>query len=128
MGSSGARRWEATRANNERYLCLDSSRQGLLYIRRLYTLFQNCSSRLTSLHKSTTLPLWDYIILCLETSLPFIRVPTPQGKQGKWQKKFPVRENTGNLKILPKHREFAPPIQISSSLYWFRLQSLNYFI
>ena len=33
------------------------------------------------------------------------RVPTAQGKQGKWQKKIPVRENTGNLKILSKHRE-----------------------
>ena len=33
------------------------------------------------------------------------RVPTPQGKQGKWKKKIPVRENTGNLEILPKHRE-----------------------
>ena len=35
---------------------------------------------------------------------PF-RVPTAQGKQGKWPKQFPVRENTGNLEILPKHRE-----------------------
>ena len=33
------------------------------------------------------------------------RVPTAQGKQGKWPKKFPVRENTGNLKMLSKHRE-----------------------
>ena len=33
--------------------------------------------------------------------------PMTQGKQGKWQKKFPVRENTGNLEILPKHREFG---------------------
>ena len=29
------------------------------------------------------------------------KVPTAQGKQGK---KIPVRENTGNLVILPKHR------------------------
>ena len=35
------------------------------------------------------------------------RVPTVQGKQGKWPKKFPVRENTGNLEILSKHREFC---------------------
>ena len=35
------------------------------------------------------------------------RVPTAQGKQGKWQKKFPAREYTGNLEILPKHREFG---------------------
>ena len=35
------------------------------------------------------------------------RVPTAQGKQGKWQNKFPGRENTGNLEILPKHREFG---------------------
>ena len=27
------------------------------------------------------------------------------GKTGKWPKKIPVRENTGNLEILPKHRE-----------------------
>ena len=33
------------------------------------------------------------------------RVPTAQGKQGKWQKKIPVRENTGNLEVLPKHRK-----------------------
>ena len=32
------------------------------------------------------------------------RVPTAQGKQGKWPKKIPVRENTGNLEILSKHR------------------------
>ena len=35
------------------------------------------------------------------------RVPTAQGKQGKWPKEFPVRENTGNLEILSKHREFC---------------------
>ena len=29
-----------------------------------------------------------------------------QGKQGKLSMIFPVRENTGNLEILPKHREF----------------------
>ena len=29
-----------------------------------------------------------------------IRVPTAQGK---WPKKIPVRENTGNLEMLPKH-------------------------
>ena len=29
------------------------------------------------------------------------------GKTGKMTKKFPVRENTGNLEILPKHREFC---------------------
>ena len=33
------------------------------------------------------------------------RVPTAQGKQGKWPKKIPVRKNTGNLEILPKHKE-----------------------
>ena len=38
--------------------------------------------------------------------MPMIsRLPTAQGKQGKWTKKFPVRENTGNLAILSKHRE-----------------------
>ena len=35
------------------------------------------------------------------------RVPTPQGKQGKWWKVIPDRENTGILKILGKHREFG---------------------
>ena len=30
------------------------------------------------------------------------RVPMPQGK---WQNKIPVRENTGNLENLPKHRD-----------------------
>ena len=43
----------------------------------------------------------------LSINVGCIRVPTPQGKQGKWQKKIPVRENTGNLEILPKHREFG---------------------
>ena len=45
------------------------------------------------------------------------RVFTPQGKQGKqgkWPKEFPVRENTGNFgniaKIQGKHREFGFPI------------------
>ena len=36
------------------------------------------------------------------------RVPTAQGeqgKQGKWPKKIPVRENAGNSEILSKHRE-----------------------
>ena len=33
------------------------------------------------------------------------RVPTAQGIQGKWQKKIPVRENTGNLEIFSKHRK-----------------------
>ena len=40
--------------------------------------------------------------LCLGV---FVRVPTPQGKQGKWWKVIPGRENTGNLKFLEKHRE-----------------------
>ena len=34
------------------------------------------------------------------------RVPTAQGKQGKLPKIFPVRENTGNMEILQKHRDF----------------------
>ena len=29
------------------------------------------------------------------------------GKTGKMTQKIPVRENTGNLEILPKHREFC---------------------
>ena len=35
------------------------------------------------------------------------RVPTAQGKQGKWPTKIPVRENTGNLEMLSKHKEFS---------------------
>ena len=45
------------------------------------------------------------------------RVPTPQGKKGKWWKVIPDRENTGNLKILKKqgkHREFEN-VEIESS-------------
>ena len=37
----------------------------------------------------------------------YYRIPTAQGKQGKWPKKIPVRENTGNLEILSKHREYC---------------------
>ena len=41
----------------------------------------------------------------------FYRVPAAQGKQGKWPKKIPVRENTGNLEMVAKtqgkHREFG---------------------
>ena len=36
-----------------------------------------------------------------------IRVPTAQGKRKMAPKKFPVRENTRNLEILSKHREFC---------------------
>ena len=36
----------------------------------------------------------------------FIRVPTAQGKQGKWQKKS-LSGKTGNSEILPRHREFG---------------------
>ena len=36
--------------------------------------------------------------------LLWYRVPTAQGKQGKWHKKI-CREKTGNLEILSKHRE-----------------------
>ena len=43
------------------------------------------------------------------------RVPTAQGKQGKWPNKFPVRENAGNLEILPKHRENTGNFVCSSS-------------
>ena len=38
-------------------------------------------------------------------NVTLFRVPTAQGKQGKLKKKIPVRENTGNLENLPKHRE-----------------------
>ena len=34
-----------------------------------------------------------------------VRVPTAQGKRGKWPNKFPVMENTGNFGISPKYKE-----------------------
>ena len=53
----------------------------------------------------------DYYLTISQTMCKALfRVPTAQGKQGKWPKKFPVRENTGNLETLPekgKHREFC---------------------
>ena len=39
------------------------------------------------------------------SSLCTSRVPTAQGKHGKWPKTIPVRENTGNLEIVSKHRK-----------------------
>ena len=30
-----------------------------------------------------------------------------KGKQEKWQKNVPVRENTMNMEMWPKHREFV---------------------
>ena len=50
-------------------------------------------------------PISAMITLKYARIVPFFRVPTAQGKQGKLPKKIPVRENTGNLEILPKHRE-----------------------
>ena len=41
------------------------------------------------------------------------RVPTAQGKQGKWQKN-PVREKTGNLEMLPKDRKNTKNLVCSS--------------
>ena len=46
-------------------------------------------------------------LVFLFMSFGSIRVPTAQGKQEQWPKKIPVRENTENLEILPKHREFS---------------------
>ena len=46
-------------------------------------------------------PLWSIGVLIRLRD----RVPTAEGKQGKWRTKFSVKENTGNLEILPKHRE-----------------------
>ena len=45
------------------------------------------------------------LLLLISTGYILGRVPTAQGKQGKWPKKIPVRENTGNLEILQKYRE-----------------------
>ena len=42
------------------------------------------------------------------------RVPTAQGRQGKWPKKIAVRENTGNLEILSKHRENTGNLDVLS--------------
>ena len=42
------------------------------------------------------------------------RVPTAQRKQGKWHRKFPVRENIGNLEILSTHRENTGNLVCSS--------------
>ena len=50
--------------------------------------------------------------VCHERS-GIIRVPTAQGK---WPKKIPVRENTGNLEILPKHREDTGNLVCSSCI------------
>ena len=33
--------------------------------------------------------------------------PLHRENKDNFQKEFPVRENTGNLEILPKHREFG---------------------
>ena len=49
----------------------------------------------------------EYITSVITLTYESLRVPTAQGKQGKWPKKIPVRENTWNLKILPKHRGFG---------------------
>ena len=50
-----------------------------------------------------------FYCLCYGWTLPgcitIDRVPTAPGKQGKWPKKIPVAEKTGNLEILPKHRK-----------------------
>ena len=53
------------------------------------------------------IPGWFSVPWKMSKFTACIRVPTAQGKQGKWPKKIPVRENTGNLEILPKHREFG---------------------
>ena len=39
---------------------------------------------------------------CLKGITLRFRVPTAQEKQGKWPKRFPVRENTGSLEFLSK--------------------------
>ena len=63
--------------------------------------------------------LGSYNLFCLQTKgrLPFNvlpRVPTAQGKQGKWPQKISVRENTGNLEILPNPRENTGNLVCSS--------------
>ena len=44
-------------------------------------------------------------LICWTEGGILYRVLTAQGKQGKWKKKIPVRENTGNLEVSSKHRE-----------------------
>ena len=51
----------------------------------------------------------DDLSIPLTTVCPshYFRVPTAQGKQGKWPKRFPVRGKNGNLEVWRKHREFC---------------------
>ena len=58
-----------------------------------------------------------FIVIKNKTCVVKNRVPTAQGIQeiqGKWPKKIPVRENSGNLEILPKHRENTGNLVCSS--------------
>ena len=48
---------------------------------------------------------WESLDRYVDNHLKIYRVPTAQGKQ-KMAKTIFVRENTGNLEKLPKHREF----------------------
>ena len=53
---------------------------------------------------------------------PYLRHLNCAGKTGnfKWPKKIPVRENTGNFEILPKHRENTGNLVCSSHVNWHR--------
>ena len=63
-------------------------------------------SLLSQLNKVSS--YWDWKSLTFGCdSTGYFRVPTAQGKQEKWPTNFPVRENTGNWEILPKHSDFG---------------------
>ena len=49
----------------------------------------------------------DILNAVVQKLLNITRVPTAEGKHGKYPKKIPVREIIGNLEILPKLREFG---------------------
>ena len=57
-------------------------------------------------------PVWSESLSGSDLYIP--NAGYPQGKQGKWREKIPVRENTGNLKMLPKHRENTGNLVCSS--------------
>ena len=45
--------------------------------------------------------------MCSEVQCTFLRRILHREYRENGKKKFPVRDNTGNLEMLPKHREFG---------------------
>ena len=66
---------------------------------------------------------YHYMYYNSSCSNTLTRVPTAQGKQGKWPKKIPVRENTANLEILSKHREFGNFVKTQEKQWGFCLNT-----